>query len=247
MTSTVLNVAAPARGRFLPQAGTDPRALLRLWYVALAIYLPTMVWLMGYGGDYAVADRLYALQGGQWHWRQHWLTAGWIHQGGKHLSQLMWLGTAIFTASIWQRPAWQSWRRTLITLLASVLISTAIVASIKHALPMACPWDLQRYGGGHFHVGLFERWPLGVPRYHCFPAAHASSGFAWIALYFFCLQVAPRWRGWGLAIGLAMGAVFCASQELRGAHFLSHDLTTIMLCWGTALFLYVGFRDNARA
>ena len=72
----------------------------------------------------------------------------------------------------------------------------------------------------------------------CFPAGHASAGYAWVALYFFFLATRPAWRWRGLAIGLATGAVFGISQQLRGAHFLSHDIFAMIICWGVALGSY---------
>ena len=231
----------------ISRIGSGPDVHLRRWCIALAVYLPAMMWLMVFHGDFVIADRLYAWQGGEWMLRQHWFTTGWIHEGGKRLSLSLWLATAIMTAMVWRKPAWQAWRRPLIALLASVLMCTTVVAIIKHLLPTFCPWNLARYGGSETLVGLFQAWPAGVARNACFPAAHASTGFAWVALYFFFLQVRPQWRGWGLATGVAMGTVFAVSQELRGAHFLSHDLTTIMLCWGVSLFVYVGMRERTRA
>ena len=79
-----------------------------------------------------------------------------------------------------------------------------------------------------------------MPAASCFPAGHASAGYAWVALYFFFLARRPAWRWRGLAIGLIAGAVFGIAQQLRGAHFFSHDLWTLMICWSTALLLYVG-------
>lgn len=208
------------------------------------VYLMMMVWLMGRHGDFAIADRLYAWQGSTWMLREHWLTGSWIHVGGKRLSLALWLVLAGMLVAMWKRPAWRAWRRPLLILLASVLLSTVVVALIKRYVPMFCPWSLQRYGGTAPFIGLFDAWPAGVRRNACFPAAHASTGFAWIALYFFFLQVRPRWRWWGLAFGMSMGALFALAQELRGAHFLSHDLTTIMVCWGVSLLLYAGFKGK---
>lgn len=205
-----------------------------------------MVLLQYAGGDRAVADALYALQGGQWSLRHHWVTEGVIHAGGKHLVLAAWLGIAIFTAAVWRKPRFVEWRRPLVVLLGSVLASIAVVASLKYSIPMDCPWNLAAYGGDLPPIGLFESRPAGLPHNSCFPAAHASSGFAWVALYFFLLRVAPRWRHAGLAIGLGLGFVFGLSQELRGAHFQSHDLTSLMICWTIALAAHLAFNRGAR-
>jgi len=105
---------------------------------------------------------------------------------------------------------------------------------------MDCPWDLLRYGGGKVYYGLFTRRPPGMGSAGCFPAGHASAGYAWVALYFFFLHARPRLRWWGLATGLLAGLVFGIAQQLRGAHFLSHDVWALMVCWLVALALYRG-------
>ncbi|MGL4693355.1 MAG: phosphatase PAP2 family protein, partial [Stenotrophomonas maltophilia] len=81
--------------------------------------------------------------------------------------------------------------------------------------------------------------PAGMPRGVCFPGGHSSAGFAWVSLYFVALMMRPAWRWRGLAVGLLAGGLFGVSQQLRGAHFLSHDLWTLATCWAVSLGLYL--------
>ncbi len=37
-----------------------------------------------------------------------------------------------------------------------------------------------------------------------------------------------------LGIGLLAGTVFGVAQQLRGAHFLSHDVASLIVCWAVA-------------
>ena len=85
-----------------------------------------------------------------------------------------------------------------------------------------------------------------MPRAACFPAGHASAGYAWMALYFFFLATRPQWRWLGLAVGIVLGLLFGVVQQLRGAHFLSHDLWTAVICWSCALggYLLYGGRSH---
>ncbi len=47
-------------------------------------------------------------------------------------------------------------------------------------------------------------------------------------------------------IGLVAGLIFGISQQLRGAHFLSHDLWSLTICWLVALgFFYLFFVSPA--
>src|SRR3546814_753944 len=57
-------------------------------------------------------------------------------------------------------------------------------------------------------------------------------------LFFFFGRTRPQWRWKGLAAGLCAGLVFGVSQQLRGAHFASHDAWTLMVCWLVALLLH---------
>lgn len=101
-----------------------------------------------------------------------------------------------------------------------------------------CPWDLLAYGGGRDFHALLAAVPADAPVGRCFPAGHASAGYAWVALYFFFLPTRPQWRWRGLGTGVGAGLVFGISQQLRGAHFMSHDVWTLMICWLTALLLH---------
>ena len=70
-----------------------------------------------------------------------------------------------------------------------------------------------------------------------FPPGHASAGYTWIASYFFFAAIRPQWRWAGLALGLGLGLTFGITQQFRGAHFLSHDLWTVMICWTVSFVL----------
>ena len=65
------------------------------------------------------------------------------------------------------------------------------------------------------------------PPGHCFPAGHASGGFALLALGW--LSDRRAWRIAGTGTGLAAGSVMAAYQMAKGAHFLSHSLATLAL------------------
>jgi membrane-associated PAP2 superfamily phosphatase len=68
----------------------------------------------------------------------------------------------------------------------------------------------------------------------CFPSAHATTGYALFGWYFLARR-ARRRHSWRYALpGLVIGSVFGATQQLRGAHFVSHDLAAAGLCWALA-------------
>ncbi|WP_246071940.1 phosphatase PAP2 family protein [Marilutibacter aestuarii] len=231
--------ARPLVARAAPAWAPNADFLRRhaLWPLLGFAVLATLA--MAGQGDAWIADRLYAWEGHRWVLRDAWATEHLIHRGGRDFSALAWLMVLAGWAVACLRPGAASLRRPLAYLLVATLASTLTVALLKNATAMDCPWDLARYGGHLPAVGLFELRPAGMPATACFPAGHASAGYAWVASYFFLRVVQPRMRHWGLAFGLGLGLVFGVAQQLRGAHFVSHDVWTAAICWFVALGAYL--------
>ena len=231
---------APLRGNPLPVVRPAPglRATARL----LAVVAVALAAVAASRLDQRLADALYALEGHRWAWKHAFVTDGLIHRGGRALSLAAWC----VVLGAWARSlvvdGAAAWRRPLAYLVLAPLASVLVVAWIKSWSGMDCPWDLVRYGGSRPFVGLLESRPAQFGDGRCFPAAHAGAGYAWVALYFFLSAVRPERRRLGLAVGLSAGVVFGASQQLRGAHFLSHDLWSLAICWSIAAGLYAAFR-----
>ncbi|MFZ2388297.1 MAG: phosphatidic acid phosphatase, partial [Polaromonas sp.] len=68
----------------------------------------------------------------------------------------------------------------------------------------------------------------------CFPAGHASAGFAFIGGFFAFRHAVPKtaWR-W-FAGAMLIGLIFGLAQQVRGAHYMSHTLWTAWFCWSVA-------------
>jgi len=211
-----------------------------LRHIAIQITsLTIIIWvLMAGAGDQWLADQIYRWQGGQWAHQDHWWLQEVLHRGGRKLSQ--YLGVAVLAALIVTccRTRWRHWRKPLLYLFLAAGLSTGLVSLLKYLTQMDCPWDLQRYGGLQPFIGLFEARPATLGRAACFPSGHASAGFAWVAGYFFALRMQPAWRWRLLGAALAAGLIFGVVQQWRGAHFLSHDLTTLAISWSVAVLLY---------
>lgn len=196
--------------------------------------LLALAWLGAYLLDMPLARLLFEWQGGSWALRQHVVLEGVMHRGGRLSSLLAWLSLLGATALYWRREAARAWTRPAARLLLALLASTLLVAVLKSVTHMDCPWDLSAYGGERPFIGLFAARPKELGHPACFPAAHAATGYAWVALYFFLAAVRPRWRWAGLGIALTAGLVFGIAQQLRGAHFLSHDIASLAVCWAVA-------------
>lgn len=236
-----LTVAIPA---VQPRPDNGRRFALTHFWIPLILLLAATWVLMLMPGDLWLADRIYALEGSRWSLREAWVTTALLHDGGHDLSVVAWLVVLLSWVASCINTRLAPWRRPLGYLLLAVAMATASVAWVKAWSNMDCPWDLLRYGGSRPYVDLFSLRPLGLDRGRCFPAGHASAGFAWMALYFFFLMARPRWRHLGLALGLLLGLAFGIDQQLRGAHFASHDVWSAGICWLVALGLYLPFRHG---
>ena len=208
-----------------------------LW-VPLGMFALASAVLLGLRMDHVLADWIYAWEGHAWSLRSGRITEDLLHIAGRKAAQIAWAGVLLMFLLSLAHGQFARWRRPLAYLLLSVLLATAVVGVMKRWTHMDCPWDLLRYGGEKTYYGLFERLPVGAVAGRCFPGGHASAGFAWVSLYFFLMATLPRWRWWGLGLGLGVGLVFGIAQQLRGAHFLSHDVWTLMVCWLTAVILH---------
>lgn len=248
MSKSIVFPSPGTGGSLLPPAPAPTahwlaRHLLLPWLAGLL----ALAWLLN-GGDLWLADLLYRLEGGHWALRDAWWTSHLVHRDGKHLSVALGLTVLALLAASTRWPALRRWRPALAYTALAVILSTLAVTGLKHLTGMDCPWDLQRYGGSRPLLGLLQARPAGLPPpTQCFPAGHASAGYAWMCLYFTALLVHPRWRRAGLAFGLVLGLLFGLSQQLRGAHFLSHDVTTALLCWTLACALYLRWPRPAAA
>lgn len=208
-----------------------------LWWLPFAAFVLLSAWLLGLHGDLWLADHVYAWEGGRWALQSHWLSERVLHTGGRWASTLAWLGVLVGWLATLLHRQWSAWRRPFGYLALAVLLSTGLVSALKSFSHMDCPWDLTRYGGTRAYHGLLQMRADTPGR--CFPAGHASAGYAWLALFFFFAAVKPTWRCRALAMGIGLGLVFGIDQQLRGAHFLSHDVFTAMICWSIALGLYL--------
>ncbi|HKU14393.1 MAG TPA: phosphatase PAP2 family protein [Steroidobacteraceae bacterium] len=177
---------------------------------------------------------------------RQWLGAGqgmwWardvIHTGGRTLVRLV----ALILLALWLATFFsqrlRSWRRRAGFAFLAVALSTGIVGGLKAITNVDCPWDLTEFGGDRPYVTLFADRPDSLPHAACFPGAHASSGFALIFGYFLLRGRSQRRARRALLGAIAVGVIFSIGQEARGAHFLSHDVTSAAIVWFVQLLLY---------
>jgi membrane-associated PAP2 superfamily phosphatase len=187
--------------------------------------------------DMWLADKFYAWEGGTWALKNAWLTSTIIHNTGKYLSLLIALIILLAFASTYFTQGFRQYRRELLYLLLAAGGGSLLVSIFKDITHVSCAWDFTRYGGHTEYATVFTQL-LQRTGDNCFPAGHASGGYAWLAFYFLGVHLNSKWRWAGLGSALTVGLIFGISQQLRGAHFISHDLWTLGICWFFSLLIF---------
>lgn len=133
----------------------------------------------------------------------------------------------------------ERWREKLRVNRRGLWLGVLVIATVpalaglgKKYTNIYCPSEIRRYGGDVAYVKLCEPHPPDDPagrRGGCFPAGHASGGFALMGLL--AVRGTRRWRNGVLALGLGLGWWMGGYQMLKGAHYLSHTLTTMLVAW----------------
>ena len=221
-----MNLHAFALPQSLPRE-TSTRQLLSWTLLALSFVL---AWDMS-GLDLPMAHWFGTSQG--FALQDNWFMVNIAHEGARKLAWIIVMGLSLM---IWW-PA--GWMRQLpyarrIQLVVGALLSLVIMAVMKRISATSCPWDIADFGGvGHY----VSHWAWGVTdggSGHCFPAGHASAGFAFISGYFALRHDLPRAARLWLAAALVAGFALGLAQQMRGAHFMSHTLWTAWLCWAAS-------------
>lgn len=210
----------------------------RHWTWTLVGLLCLLAWDAA-GQDLPLARAFGAASG--FPFRDHWFFVQVMHEAPRRIAWLLVLALGLF--------AWRpvgALRHTSqadrLQLALTTLLSLVVVSLLKYTSTTSCPWDLAEFGGVARYASHWALGTLDGGGGKCFPAGHASAGFAFVGGYFALRHRLPRaarlWLACALLAGLALGW----AQQVRGAHFLSHTLWTGWLCWTTGWLCDLTFR-----
>lgn len=217
-------------------------------FIKFHFAIPLMLFLILFSGleftqlDLWITRHFYDAELHQWIYKESLLAETILHVGGQYFTYISAAGMVIcLLASVRSNSAFHHYRCELVYLLVASISGPIIIALLKSSTHIYCPWSLTLFGGDKPYVRLFDYVTDNLKIGHCFPAAHAGSGFTFISLYFFLMLVKPEYKSYGLYFGLALGIVYGASQQVRGAHFFSHDVFSLAVCWFSSLMIFILF------
>ena len=116
-------------------------------------------------------------------------------------------------------------------LLVTLIAVPTIIASLKAVTHVSCPNNLALFNGALPYLSIWQNIVANTEA-KCFPAAHASAGFA---LYGFAyLPTLKRHRVKIIILTTILGWTMGMYKMLIGDHFFSHTLVSMLLSWTLA-------------
>lgn len=185
--------------------------------------------------DLAVQDRLFDFGTKRWAVDAQDPLGRALFYTGPKVAFIIPLGIAVLTLALgparW-RDRLQFGRRDVWVAFLTMATVPILAGLGKKHTDTFCPSEIRRYGGDVPYVKLCEPYPADdrpERRGHCFPAGHASGGFALLGLVW--LRRTRAWKIGGLALGVGLGWWMGGYQMLKGAHYLSHTVVTMLVAW----------------
>lgn len=134
----------------------------------------------------------------------------------------------------------------LIVILSSVFIPSS-VGALKKYTNMPCPKAEKIYGGLYPETKVWEsyieeRYKKDTSK--CWPAGHASGGFALLSLFF--LFKSRKNQTISLLVACTIGWSMGIYKMLIGDHFFSHTVITMILAWLIVLILVNFIRNRSK-
>ena len=82
----------------------------------------------------------------------------------------------------------QEYKKGLLIVLLSAIFIPSIIGSLKAITNTPCPCNIVKFGGTYLEKKVFDSFPsdfVQTSKAKCWPAGHASGGFALMSLFFF--------------------------------------------------------------
>jgi len=124
----------------------------------------------------------------------------------------------------------KSYREGLLIVWLSIILVPVIIGSLKAITNTPCPCHSKDYGGNYPYIKVIDTMPTKITKtFKCFPAGHASGGFALMSLFF--LFKTRKNKNIALSLAIFIGWNMGIYKMIIGDHYLSHTIITMLLSW----------------
>lgn len=207
-----------------------------LIHFVVPFFVVSLAILSEYSGlDVLIESYFFNSQTVSWPYKSLFITNEILHTGGRDLVVLLAAFNVIGIIMSFFVKSVRPYRKHLLFVLIASATGLLIVNILKNTTHIYTPWSLKIFGGDKPYIRVFDAVPFESSVGHAFPGGHSSGGFAVISVYFVLFAKNNKYQYYGLVIPLMLGICFSITQEIRGAHFLSHDLFSFVICWISSL------------
>lgn len=126
----------------------------------------------------------------------------------------------------------QDYKTGLLIIVFSAIFVPTVIGGLKAITNTPCPKNINHFNGCYPYVKVFDPYPSTFhqkEKVECFPAGHASGGFALLSLFF--LFKSKKNRLIALLFAIITGWSMGIYKMLIGDHFFSHTFITMILAW----------------
>ena len=207
--------------------------ILPLWCLTFLILFPP------HALDIAVS-RLFWVNG-DWPWHDNVFFSEVLHKGTKAVPIVIALYVLYQIAHQFFQRKSTSFNQEIFArycyVFAAMALSVFLVWWFKQTSGVSCPWSVTEFGGAEKITD--PQWPFIFRSGACWPGGHAGTGFCLFSLYFALRDRFPRKSYWVLGAVLVFGLICSATRTMQGAHFVSHNVATLLIDWLVCSGLYV--------
>jgi len=141
----------------------------------------------------------------------------------------------------------QRYKKGIIIVVLSAIFVPVTAGTLKKTTNMPCPKDEIHYGGAYPRTAVWQSYSpeyAAMGKIACWPAGHASGGFALMSLFFLFKRKRNRYTAllFALLAGWSMGSY----KMFIGDHFFSHTWITMLLSW-LVILIIVYMTDKVEA
>ncbi len=211
----------------------------RIWLFAPLLLATVLLMLENTGMDRAVSHWFFDAGVQGFPLRNTFFLDMVMHHWAKYLVILVTCTIATRLALTYVIPSLRKSRRLLLFVFLAMTLAPLTVTALKQVTDRPCPWDLIEFGGNLPYTRLFETRDQPHAQGLCFPAGHASTGFALMAFFFAAhLEHRRTLARAALTASVLAGITLGIGRIAQGAHFVSHVLWSGLVCWMVMICLY---------
>ena len=170
-----------------------------------------------------------------------------FYDGIKNLLLLFGVAILVFLIFFRKNILVQEYKKGLIIVLLAAIFVPVIIGSLKAISNTPCPCNIVNFNGTYPETKVFDSYPKGfiqTSKAKCWPAGHASGGFALMALFF--LFKTPKNQKRALVVALVIAWSMGLYKMLLGDHFLSHTIITMIMAWLIILIIVKSMQFKQR-